>query len=308
VRVVYNEDLGMANAGSFTIPALGGAGVVSASLSDVNEVTLVTQSQTAGQGYTLVIDSGVLDLQSVSGAAGTYGFCGFSASPIGIVINEVAPTITGSHDLVELLVTSGGAMGGVTLRANPTGGTSGGGTLLATLPSVCAATGDLFVVHLVPDATTSASETTSKSQFPKATSSANYDGAWDVSGGATGVTATETVLSLYTVDPVGAANAALLDAVAFTSQDVVTCTASGTCTTSAGFKSSLDVIEAAAQWSPACGGGGACTDTITPTAIQVSASYAGTGTTPTGNTAGRVSETNSGQDFAVGAQTLGMPN
>jgi hypothetical protein len=318
VRVLYNEDIGTANASSFTIPALGGSGVVSASFSDVNEVTLVTQSQTPGQGYTLVVDSGVLDLQSVSGAAGSYGFCGFSATPVAMVINEVAPNIGPSNrDLVELRVTSGGAVGGITLRSNPTLSASGGGNLIATLPSVCAATGDLFVVHVNPDPLTSGeSETTSKTQFDSTTAgySGNYNGAWDVKGSATNfVTFGETVLSLFTVDPPGAPNAALLDAVAFTNQNAATCAISGTCTTTATFKATLDVIENAAQWTPACGGGApptsACNDTTPATAIDVSASYAGVGTTPTGNTVARsATDTNAAADWTVGAQSLGAAN
>jgi hypothetical protein len=316
MRVVFNEDIDAASVtGAFDIPGLGGT---TATLSDVNEVTLVTASpQTAGQSYTLNIAPGVKDLQGTLGGAGAYGFCGFNASPIGIVINEVAPTITGSKDLVELRVTSGGAVSGVTLRANPTGGTSGGGTLLATLPNVCAATGDLFVVHLTPDATqTGETETTSKDQFATVpTYPGNYDGAWDVKGAGTsgspvGVTATETVLSLYTVDPVGAPNAALLDAVAFTSQDAAACATLGTCTTSGGFKTALDLIEAAAQWTPACGGTGCGDSTATaPTAIDVSAVYSGVGTTPTGNTVARKNtDVNAASDWAVGAQSLGLAN
>jgi hypothetical protein len=73
------------------------------------------------------------------------------------------------------------------------------------------------------------------------------------------------------------------------------------------------VIENAAQWTPACGGGApptsACNDTTPATAIDVSASYAGVGTTPTGNTVARsATDTNAAADWTVGAQTLGMPN
>jgi hypothetical protein len=309
VRIVFNEDIAPASvlAGSFTIPGLA---VSAASLSDVNEVTVVTAAQTAGQAYTLNIDPGVTDLQGTPGGAGAYGFCGFSATPVAIVINEVAPNINLSKDLVELRVTSGGAVSGITLRSTPTA--TGLGTLLGTLPNVCAATGDLLVVHLTPGAETGESETASKAQFPTATFSGNYDGAWDVKGSNTGVVFSETVLALYSVDPPGAAAPTLLDAVAFTTQNAAACAVSGICTTTSGFLTALDVIENATQWTPACGGGAppasACNDTGTaPSAIGVSASYAGsTGTTTTA--ARKNTDINSAADWAVGASSLGLAN
>ncbi|MDB4996890.1 MAG: hypothetical protein JWM74_4322 [Myxococcaceae bacterium] len=310
VKVVLNEDIAAASVvtSAFTIPGLA---VSAATLSDVNELTVTTASQTAGQAYTLNMDPGVTDLQGTPGGAGARGFCGFSPTPVALVINEVAPNITGSKDLVELRVTSGGAVAGITLRANA--GATGGGTLLGTLPNVCAAAGDLFVVHLTPGAETGESETSSKAEFATVpTYPGNYDGAWDVKGTNNGVVFGETVLSLFTVDPPGIANATILDAVPFTNQNTAVCAPATTCAaTAAAFKTALDVIENATQWTPACGGGAppasACNDTTAPIAVVVSASYMGS--TGSVTTAARKNvDTNAAADWAVGAASLGSAN
>jgi hypothetical protein len=215
-------------------------------------------------------------------------------------------------DVVEVRVTSGGAVNGITVRSNPTT-MSGGGSLLGTLPNVCAAAGDLFVIHMNPGAETGESETSSKSEFPTATFSGNYDGAWDVKGSNNNIpfTNSEAVVAVYSVDPPGVTPPTVLDAVAFTSANAAACAVSGTCTTSAGFKTALDFMENATQWTPACGGGAppasACNDTTAPTAIAVSASYAGsTGITITA--ARKNVDTNAAADWAVGASSLGSAN
>jgi hypothetical protein len=229
-----------------------------------------------------------------------------------MVVNEVAANATSSKDLVELRVTSGGAVAGITVRSNPSSAT-GGGSLLGTLPNVCAAAGDLFVIHMNPGAETGESETSSKSEFATATFSGNYDGAWDVKGTNNNIpyTGSEAVVAIFSVDPPGAAGPTILDAVAFTSANTAACAVSGTCTTSAGFKTALDVIENATQWTPACGNGAppnsACNDTTAPTAITVSASYAGSvGITTTA--ARKNVDTNAAGDWAVGAASLGVAN
>jgi hypothetical protein len=90
----------------------------------------------------------------------------------GVILNEVAPDITGSHDLVELLVTRAGSTGGIELLQDFTAP-----TVLAKLPAVDVVEGDLIVVHLNPAGGTVTSETTSKSECGMA---ACYGGAWDL--------------------------------------------------------------------------------------------------------------------------------
>jgi hypothetical protein len=76
------------------------------------------------------------------------------------------------------------------------------------------------------------------------------------------------------------------------------------------FPAELQALQAEGQWLPANCGGAPCSTTSTPTAIQVSASWEGSGTTRTGVTSRRISatDTNMASDWAVGANSLGAPN
>lgn len=316
VHVVFSEDIKGASVTSGAFTGTAGLTISAATLSDVNEVTLTTSAQTPGQGYSVDVASSIQDLQGTAlGAPTSAGLCGFSASPVAMIVNEVAPDIAWANpnappatipaDLVELRVTSGGAIGGITLRANPTAGATGG-TLLATMPSICAATGDLVVVHLHPanaPGAAPATETLAKNEFPNATYSANYDGAWDVkSSNSNDISGTtQLVLMVLGAPPGGSASPVMLDAVAFTK---------GSGTTGTTFKSSLDYILSQSQWTPACGAS-PCDDTTSLTAVEVSASYNGVGSTPTDSTVRRDSsgtDTNGKSDWSVGASTLGAAN
>lgn len=191
-----------------------------------------------------------------------------------MVINEVNPNISTSRDLVELLVISAGTTMGITLVQD-------GSVLdtLATMPDVTVAVGDLIVVHLNPTAATGAapaSETVSKTQFPAAMYSANYDGAWDFHGGTTGLTFSHRVLRVEA--PGGGSS---LDAVPFV--------LSTTVSPPAAFPGDLQALQAAGRWLPADCGGSPCSYTSTPTAVGVSVDYNGCGTSPTGNSVARQS-------------------
>ncbi len=294
VRVRFDDELAAAGVvpGSFSITGLA---VSAATLADVHEVDLtVSPAQTPGMPYVVNV-SAITDLQGTAlGSPASARFCGFSPVPPGVVINELSPAQVGGSDLVELRVTAGGPLLGVTLRMNPDA--TGGTTLLGTLPAICAATGDLVVVHLIPPAGTAmSSETTSVTQFPVATYAANYDGAYDVLGStSTGISATETVLLLR--DSAGA----ILDAAAFSNQSASASPAL--------FLTALTYIQGAGAWLPPNCGGAPCTDTTTPTAKGVAASYMGVGSTPTGMSCRRTADTNLRADWSVAAQTLGAAN
>jgi hypothetical protein len=81
----------------------------------------------------------------------------------------------GSRALIELLVTEGGTTRGWKLERDY----RTGATIVALLPDVVVATGDLIVIHMTPGAGTVIGESTSKSQFQ---TTENYDGAWDFLG------------------------------------------------------------------------------------------------------------------------------
>jgi len=209
------------------------------------------------------------------------------ASPATLQINELSPNLGSSQDLVELKAVSGGSINGMKLVAFP----SGSSVTLATLPNVTVATGDFIVVHLNPPAGVT-DETATKSDC---TDTACYSTAWDVRGGITGLTYGDEAYALET------SGNTVQDGVAFVD---------ATSGTDAIYRADLTFLQGLGAWLPADCGGSACTDATTPTAEGVSASWAGMGTTPTGNDAQRSSDgdTNQASDWTVAASTLGATN
>jgi hypothetical protein len=293
VRVVFNDELapGTISVGNFSIAGLS---VSAVSLPEVNVVSLTTGAQTGGQRYTAQATAAVTDVQGTPLTAPTSAdFCGFATTPVAVIINEVAPNL--AQDLIELRVTSPGSLQGLVLRQNATSAT-GGGTVLATLPNVCVQLSDLVVIHLTPLAGP-VNELLSKNEQPVSMFSQNYDGAWDVLGGGSGIAYTDSVLSVHR-----AASGPLIDAVAFSDY-------SNTATSGA-FDTSLAAMQAAGAWLPnMCGG--ACTGAA---AEMVSADWRNVGTNASGASSNTVRRDAAGTDnhvlgdFSVGAQTLGNPN
>jgi hypothetical protein len=189
----------------------------------------------------------------------------------GLLLDEISANIASSHDLVELLVTAAGTTHGVTLVQD-------GSTVdvLATLPDLDVAAGDLIVVHLVPSGVSGimpASETVSRVQYPMAQFAAAYDGAFDVVGGGAGITFTARVLSVVGPD------ASVLDAVPVVN--------SATASLPGAFPGDLQALQAAGLWLPADCGGMPCTSTSIPTAIDVSVDLSGSDASSTGADAAR---------------------
>jgi hypothetical protein len=202
----------------------------------------------------------------------------------GAVVNEVAPNITGGADLVELYVTSAGPLAGMTLEASP-GATP---TLLATLPPICAAAGDIVAVHT--SATGVTTETQSKTD---STGPASYPFAWDVVGTGSSIVFTDRVLALRD------AGAQLLDAVPFSNQDGAV---------SADYAASLVAVQGVGEWIPADCSGSPCAGAA---AEQVAVDWTGAGMSTTADTVRRGAgggDTNQASDWSVGVQSLGLPN
>jgi hypothetical protein len=253
------------------------------------EVLLNTVAQTGGQSYTVTVAPSVRDTRgtSVDATANTATFAGYQA-PATLRITEVSANITNGRDLVELYVVQGGNVGNFTLVLNTS-------TVLATLPNVQVATGDVIVVHLAPDAATNgdapSSETTSKNQYPQATYAANYNTAWDFHGGTTDIGFSSRVLRIK--DALG------------TTQDGVSFARTGV-TAPTSFPTDLQSLQAEGQWLPVNCGGVPCTAMSTPTAAQVSAPWDGSGTARTGNTTRRgAGDNHMASDWLVGTNSLG---
>lgn len=282
----------LAAGSAFTI-SVGASGTlgVTAAVSSGRQVTLTTATQASGASYVVHVDATVHDTRGVAidPSARTATFTGF-ISVASLVLNELNPNITGSHDLIELRAVTGGSI--ENLRIEQAVGTP---ILLATFPLVLVAAGDLIVVHLgtpgASDATMS--ETTSTTQFPVATVPSNYDTAWDLVGGTTGLTFGYRVVRLLTAAGV------VLDAVPFY-----------TGTTASAFPGDLQAIQAAGDWLPASCGGAPCDFTTTPAAQSLSVMYTGCGTAASGNSVRRVMgpDTNTSADWSVGASSFGLVN
>lgn len=253
------------------------------------EVLVNTTAQTGSQSYTVTVATSVTDTRgtSLNSTATTATFTGY-VFPATLRITEVNPNIGSQRDLVELYVVQGGSVANFTLVPDST-------TVLATLPAMQVATGDVIIVHLVP-ATASgdapASETLSKTQYPSAMYAPNYDTAWDFLGGTTHITYSGRILRIKSAQGV------TQDAVPFTRT-------SGAPTT---FPTELQALQAEGLWLPANCAGAPCTLTSVPSAYDVSASWEGSGTTRTGNTAQRLSgpDTNTLSDWSVSTANFGF--
>lgn len=291
VDLTFDQEIAPASvvAASFTIPGLN----VSAATTAFNHVTLTTDAQAEG-GYDVTLAATVTNLQGVAPSPLSAHFCGYAALEAVLTINEVSPNLAASADLIELAVTRGGPLTGFTLRLNPAPAVGSSGTLLATLPAICAATGDHVVVHLTPAADPASSETLAKDQLPSGTYAQNYDGAWDVRGGNTGLATTNVVVTLR--NPAGT----YVEGVAFSSMP------GGV--TSQTFLDALAFLQAQALWTPADCGGAPCTDATVPTAQSVAASWAGFGSTPAGNSCQRTGAATDASAWTVAPSTFGGAN
>lgn len=298
VRVTFDRAIDAAsitNAGEqFTLT--GGLTAQSATVSG-RDVLVTTSAQTAGTEYSVSVAATVKDtLGAAVTTPNTATFKGYR-QPAMLLLNEVRPTAAGNADLVELLVVGAGNTNGVVLQQDVNSP-----AVLATLPDVDVAQGDIIVVHITPPATMTESETTAKNQFPTSAVATNYDTAWDFRGNAANITYSSRILLVK--DPSGN----ILDAVSFTT---------GTSPPGA-FPGNLQAIQAAGQWSPVDCGGAPCTLTSTPTAQDVSASWAGlpAQNAPAGsNTVQRLPnadptklDTNTKADWVVQGPSLGSAN
>ncbi len=199
-------------------------------------------------------------------------------------INEVNPNITSSLDLIELRASVGGATAGITLEQD-----INTKVVLATLPAINVATGDLIVVHLTPPIAVT-DETASKTTCINA---ACYTGAWDVRGGTTGITYSGRLLVLR------APNSTILDGVAFYRM--------GTASPGTYF-GELMALQGAGAWLPANCGGNPCNTNLL--AESISADWNGTGTTATGASVARKgnADTDKAADWGVGVHSFGVTN
>jgi hypothetical protein len=157
---------------------IGGLMVLGASANG-SQVTLATTPQIPSASYTVTVAADLAD----PGAA-TAVFTGFEV-PMRLVLNEVNPALPQGADIVELLATQSGGVGGFTVEEgvlNP--------VLLATLPSLHLNAGDLMVVHLTPPPEV-ITETTSPAEC---LSAACFVTAWDVAGAPSGLGVSDRVL------------------------------------------------------------------------------------------------------------------
>jgi len=285
-------DAATATAARFTLD--NGLTVSAASVDD-DMVTLTTSAITQGVTYTVTVSPQVTDRLGTGVA--TPNTATFQYLQLAVLsLNEINPNVASSRDLIELLALTSGNVLGLTVvqrgNANET---------LVTLPDLLVAAGDLLVVHMSPSGApgvAAASETVSKNQHPAATFSANYDGAWDILGGATGLTFGNRVIE---VRAPGAAVA----------QDVVPVVVSNAASPLGAFPGLLRGLQTASMWFPANCGGAPCTYLTTPTAVEISVDYLGCGTTATGNSIARniggFSSIKADWDAAA-AHSWGLPN
>jgi hypothetical protein len=254
-----------------------------ATLSATNQVTVATSTQAKNTTYTVTVASSLQDVlgKGIDTNSSSASFSSFS-SVASLQLNEINPNIGSSLDLVELLALTSGNMNGITLEQD-----IGTKTVLATMPSLTVAKGDLVVVHL--GATTATTETATEGDC---TDASCYAGAWDVKGGSTGITYSGRVIVVRAPN-----NGSIQDAAAFY-----------TSTPPGSFSSDVMSIQSAGQWLPAdCSGNPCNTNTLAET---VSVVWTACGTTASGNSVARKgnADTNYLADWAVGTSSFGSSN
>lgn len=292
VLVEFNQEIASTSVApaAFTVPGLT---VSAAQLVAVNRVMLTTNAQVfSSTSYTLSVSSAVTNLQGTAlSQPANAAFCGYTALGALVSLNEINPHISSSHDLVELYVSRQGSLAGFELVQNPSSLT--GGTVLATLPVICAAAGDYVIIHLNPDGSVGpASETSAKNQYPNSSYSANVDSAWDVRGGSSGLIDTNNVVGMRSPAD------GWTDIAAFSNGG----------STSPAFRNALSYIQSQALWSPVNCGGATCDDASTPTAQAISASWSGVGTTPGGSSCQRTAGASEAASWTVASPTFGGAN
>ncbi|NMO15010.1 chitobiase/beta-hexosaminidase C-terminal domain-containing protein [Pyxidicoccus fallax] len=282
------------NGRQFSIPGL----VVTSASVNGNDVLLVTGNQTERQEYTVTVANTVRDTRgsALEPAGASATFKGY-VRPARLRLSEIAPAVSSGRDLVELSVVEGGSVLGATLvdGNNPN-------APLATLPDVTVQTGDTIVVHLNPDRFSSGvdapqSETQSRTEYPQAMYSSNYDTAWDFQGEASGISEGNRTLRIR--DTFGV------------TQDAIAAIVIQSGTPFAGYPAQLQALQAEGQWWPPNCGGVPCTYTSFPSALDVSINWTLAFSTPGKTTTlSRVLVDDSDQatDWDVRASTLGWPN
>ncbi|QQR44337.1 Ig-like domain-containing protein [Myxococcus xanthus] len=261
-------------------------------------VVLTTSEQTPGTTYSVTVANTVTDLAggSVAPEASTQTFRGYRA-PAVLQLTEVQPnggTSQNPKDLVELQVITAGTTSGLILAQDSA--TAGNNGPLANFPDVDVAVGDIIVVHLNV-AQNFPVETQAKNEHPQSANSTHFDTAWDFKGNdANSITYSSRII--------------LVQDAAGTIQDAVPFRSSSTPPNA--FPGYLQAIQAAGQWSPVDCNGAPCTNTSSPSAGDVSASWANlpNNADTTSNSVRRISatDTNTKEDWAVGAPSWGVPN
>lgn len=274
VRVTFDRHI---DAASITAPATqfnisDGTNplAVSAAAVEGRSVTLTTAAQTSGTTYTVTVASSVEDANG-TGAIDplTTTFKGITAAAEAL-LSEVNPNITGSDDLVELLVTKAGSTAGMTLVQDMNYNDR---SVLFALPAVNVAAGDLIVLHLNAVGT---DEVAAKDENGAA---GTFPGAWDLYGGTQpGITFSSRVLTLRGAD------SAIQDAL------VITVDANPPAT----YADQLAAIQATGEWLPADCGGARCSTTTSPTSKEVAVNVQATGTAAAGNSVQRKAATAGG--------------
>ncbi len=270
----------------FSIPGLT---ITGASLSGAKNVLLTTSSQTPAQPYTVTVDGTLEDLAGspVDPSFRSQPFAGY-APAAALLINEVAPAVTGNADLVELRATNTGTTSGFELIR---GNFSSNRILLATLPDLLVEPGDLVVVHLNPGAGVS----TEQSSKTSCADPACFPGAFDVRGGTTSIVFSDAVLHVRNPQA-----AAPVDSVPFTVPGGANPVA---------FPTEVGDAQTLGAWLPANCGGSSCSYTSTPTVEEISVNWSGASGS---NTIARkpIADTNQASDWypSASAQTLGSPN
>lgn len=172
-----------------------------------NLINVGTTAQSPGVQYTVTVGSSIMDARGtpLDPAFRTTSFTGVAQSAV-VRINELNANIDGACDLIELRAVTGGSLDGWTLQHRR--------TTLVAFTNLTVQPNDYIVVHINGASADcnpagAGNEASSKTEFARATHSANYDTAYDWYATTAGMQRTDTTLLLFD------ANGAIADAALF---------------------------------------------------------------------------------------------
>ncbi|MFH0780311.1 MAG: hypothetical protein V1928_05710, partial [Parcubacteria group bacterium] len=212
-----------------------------------------------------------------------------------VMLIEVNQKITYGLDMIRLIITACGNLNGIIIHLNPGVSPSDGKALLAALPDLNVANGDIVIIHLGPTTDggvqLAVTETNASGKTGCPESNGCYNYAWDIVGVRDGIPNSERVLAVGATGNDGGMYP-IQDAVPFVND----------ASPSENFAKALKFAQDNSAWLPPNCDGGVCSNSSVPSASEISVNWSGCGNTVTGKSMQRTpmnADTNRAGDWTL---------